>query len=232
MNFASRFSRNAAMPSTRSLEAVASDWYAPSSSSSGGEVGLEARVEQPLREAERAGRAGGEPGRERSARRRRAARAPRSGRRARGRPPRRRCALAEQDHRLRAREPDEAGEQVRAAGVDDEAPLVERPEELRLVGCDEHEVAREREVRAGADRGAVHRGDRRLVQLPELADERLDPDPQRLGGRAGVEAGRSRPATTVDAPRSMPAQNASPVAGDQERARTAGSARAGAQRRR
>ena len=56
----------------------------------------------------------------------------------------------------------------------------------------EHEVAREREVRARPDRGAVHRGDRRLVELPELADERLHADAQRLGGGAGVEAGLAR----------------------------------------
>ena len=79
----------------------------------------------------------------------------------------------------------------------------------------------------GPDRGAVDRGDRRLVELPQLADERLHADAQRLGRRARVEARACRPAATVDAVRSMPAQNASPVAGDEQRPhRRVGPARA------
>ena len=68
----------------------------------------------------------------------------------------------------------------------------ERPHEPGRV-VDEHEVAREREVRAGADGGAVHRGDRRLVELPELADERLHADAQRLGRCCGCCSPAPRP---------------------------------------
>ena len=88
----------------------------------------------------------------------------------------------------------------------------------RVLGVHEHEVAREREVRARADRGAVHRRDRRLVELPQLADERLHADAQRLRGAAGREPGLGRACATVDAVRSMPAQNASPVPVMQQRA--------------
>jgi hypothetical protein len=53
---------------------------------------------------------------------------------------------------------------------------------------DEHEVARQREVGAGPDGDAVHRRDRWLVELPQLPDERLHADAQRLRGGAAREA--------------------------------------------
>ncbi len=51
----------------------------------------------------------------------------------------------------------------------------------------EHEVTREREVRTRTNGDAVDRRHRRLVELPELPDERLHADAQRLRGGAGVE---------------------------------------------
>ena len=56
----------------------------------------------------------------------------------------------------------------------------------------EHEVAREREMCTRADRRAVHGRDRRLVELPELADHRLHADAQRFGGAPRREAGLAR----------------------------------------
>ena len=115
-----------------------------------GEVGLEAGVEQPLREAERA-----------SVRRRACARARSPPRRARR--PRRTCTRDRDRPRpaptapspsisiALARQADEAGQQVRATRVGDEPPAVERPEKTGR-RRDEHEVAREREVRARARR--------------------------------------------------------------------------------
>ena len=96
-------------------------------------------------------------------------------------------ALTEHHHRFGAWQADEPGQEVRATRVGDESPLGERPHEPRA-WVHEHEVAREREVRAGSDRGTVHRGDGRLVELPQLADERLHAGAQRLRGRARVEA--------------------------------------------
>jgi hypothetical protein len=100
-------------------------------------------------------------------------------------------ALAEHHHRLRARQADEARQQIRTAGIDDEAPLRERPHEPRS-RVYEHEVARQREVGTGADGRAVHTGNGRLVELPQLADERLHTDAQRLRGAPRFVAGLRR----------------------------------------
>ena len=152
-----------------------------------GEVGLEARVEEALREAQRPRRSRGEPHRERVRLRREVVRRDAAVRQAGGDRVGAGHALAEHHHRLRPREADEPGEQVRPTRVDHEAPLRERPDESRLL-VDEHEVARQREVSTRADGHAVHRGDRRLVELPEVAHERLDAHAQRLRRGAGVEA--------------------------------------------
>src|SRR3989442_335561 len=50
------------------------------------------------------------------------------------------------------------------------------------------EVGREGEVGAGPHRDTVDSRDRRLVELPQLADEGLHTDPERLRRGAGVEA--------------------------------------------
>ena len=90
----------------------------------------------------------------------------------------------------------------------------------------EHEVAREREVRARADRGAVHRGDRRLVELPQLADERLHADAQRLGGACGCRSPGSPALATVDADEVHARAERVAGAGDRATPRTSASARA------
>ena len=189
---ASRFSLNAAIPSTRSGDDVASAWKWPSSSSESASPcsndAFSSRFDRPSDRVGPAARRSASAGRGAEQRARvvdalvREAELDRFGT---GR------GLAEHHHRLGPRHADEAGEQVRAARVDDEPPLGERPHEARL-RVHQHEVAHEREVRAGPDRGAVDRGDGRLVELPQLADERLHARPQRLGRRPGREAGLPR----------------------------------------
>ena len=161
----------------------------------GGEVGLEARVEELLRQAERTGRAGGESGRELLGGRRRRRRCRRrSGTRARGRRPRRRCSPRRACTIALARgRPTSRGRRYAPPASATRPHLWNDQRNLRR-GPGHDEVAGEREVRARADRGAVHRGDRRLVHLPQLADERLHADAQRLGGGPRVEAGLARPA--------------------------------------
>ena len=192
MNFASRLSRNAAMPSTRSGDEVASAWKCASSSSELGRSvsndALRSRFEKP---SERVGPAASRRATASASGMQRLGvvdapvREPEVDGLGAGR------AFAEHDHRLGAGQADQAGEEVRAARVGDESPLRERPDEPGA-RVHEHEVAHEREVRARSDRGAVHGRDRRLVELPELADERLHADAQRLGGGARVESRLAR----------------------------------------
>ena len=94
--------------------------------------------------------------------------------------------LAQHDHGLGPGQADQAGEEVGTAGVDHQSPAGEGPDELGLL-AGEHEVTGEGQVRAGADGGAVDGGHGRLVELPELSDEGLDPDPERLARGPGVE---------------------------------------------
>ena len=96
-------------------------------------------------------------------------------------------SLSEHHHGLGARQPDEPRQEVRTARVGDEAPLRERPHEP-ATRVHEHEVARERQVRARADRRTVDRGDRRLVELPQFANEGLHARSERLGGAARRES--------------------------------------------
>src|SRR5262245_38040256 len=53
----------------------------------------------------------------------------------------------------------------------------------------EHEVAGERQVCTRAERGTVHRRDGWFVELPELANERLDAGSQRFRGQPRPEVG-------------------------------------------
>ena len=213
------------MPSTRSGDAVASAWKWPSSSSESREVGLERRVEQSLREAERTGRA-----RPRACARARAPRAAarrrrrRTGTRARGRRLRRRSRL-----RRASPSPWRAGGR-RGGGAGTRRPRRRRgptcanDQMKRVRGCTSTKSHASARCAPGPDRRAVHRRDRRLVELPELADERLHAGAQRLRGRARRRSRACPACATVDAPRSMPAQNASPSP-VMSTARTCGSAR-------
>ncbi len=94
--------------------------------------------------------------------------------------------LAQHDHGLGSGQAHQAGEEVGTAGIDHQSPAGERPDELGLL-AGEHEVTGEGQVRAGADGGAVDGSHGRLVELPELSDEGLDPDPERLARGPGVE---------------------------------------------
>ena len=178
------------MPSARSVDVVGERLVRALELERVGEVGLEARVEEPLREAERAGRA----------RRRAAPPARRPRRRARRRrdapvreperrPPRRPCSprrASPSPWRVAGRRGGGAGTRRRRRR---RGPSLANDHRKRVRVVDEHEVAREREVRAGADGDAVHRRDRRLVELPQLADERLHADAQRLGRCCGSKPG-------------------------------------------
>ena len=196
----------------------ASDWKAPSSSSDVGEIGLERLVEEPLRQAQRAGRPGGEAGRELrgdagelvgSATHRYAS--PRSTASWPVAPsPSITIALARGS-------PTRRGSRY-APPASTTSPHLANDHMKRVPVVHEHEVAGEREVGAGADRRAVHRGDRRLVELPQLADERLHADAQRLGRRC-ASSSRAPPAfATVDAVRSMPGAERVAGPGDEQRA--------------
>ena len=187
------------------------------------ELGFEACVQEALREAERAGRSGGEPYRERVGL---------GGQRvAIGETPIGEAGgdrigsdttLAEHDHRLRPRQPDEAGKEVRASGIHHEPPLVECPDELGF-GRHEHEVARQREVRARPTAAPCTAA---TVGLSSSQSSRMKVCTPTLSASAVVRGSNPGfPAwATVDALRSMPAQNASPVARIRN-ARTAGSLR-------
>ena len=181
------------------------------------EVGLEARVEQALREAR--ARVGPAASRVASS----SASAPELLRvfdAAVGEAERHRFlagrALAEHDHRLRLREPDEPREQVGATGVDDEPPLVERPEEPRVVGwtsTKSHASARCAPGPTAAPLTAA------TVGLSISQSSRMNAwTPTRSASAVVRGSNPGRPACeTVDAERSIPAQNASPVEVMQER---------------
>ena len=91
---------------------------------------------------------------------------------------------------LARRQPDQAGQQIGAAGVDHQPPSGEGPHEAGLF-VDQDEVTGQGQVGPGPHRRPVDGGDGGLVQLPELADEGLHAVAQGLAGVAGVEPGPS-----------------------------------------
>ena len=76
--------------------------------------------------------------------------------------------VAEEHQLLRLLEADEAGEHVGAAAVGDEAAAHEHLDDAGVVGGDD-QVAGDRDVGAAAGRGAVHRGDHRLLAVEDRA---------------------------------------------------------------
>ena len=122
--------------------------------------------------------------------------------------------VAEEQQLLGLLHADQAGEQVGAAAVGDDAAAHEHLDELGGVGGDD-EVAGEREVGADAGGGAVDRGDHRLLAVEHGGDEPLGA----VADRSGDVAGGAQPARRRDGrrPAARPAgrrrcRSASPVA--------------------
>ena len=80
--------------------------------------------------------------------------------------------VAEEEQLLRLLRADELRDQIRAAAVGDEPAPHEDLDEPGGVGGD-HEIARERDVRAEAGGGAVHRGDDRLRAVLQRGEQAL-----------------------------------------------------------
>ena len=93
-----------------------------------------------------------------------------------------RDVVTEEEQLLGLLDPDQAGQDLGAAGVGGDPPPDEDLDELRLLGR-HHQVAGERQVHAAAGRGAVDGGDDRLLAVEDGGDEALPAvadDPRRL----------------------------------------------------